>query len=73
MDWVLEETDEVIEVADITFAMNNEGMLNLLTKRGSYTTQGKFRELPYIDVEIKNYKEKHHQELIRPVGVFITF
>ena len=62
-----------VRIANITFAFKNSKLIRLLKKRGTAVAAGQFRNLPKIDEEINNLKEKDLQSLTKPVSAFITF
>jgi hypothetical protein len=62
-----------VKIANITFAFKNAKLIRLLKKRGTAVADGQFRNLPKIDEEINQLKEKDLQALTKPVSAFITF
>jgi hypothetical protein len=62
-----------VKIANITFAFKNSKLIRLLKKRGTAVAEGKFVNLPKIDEEINDLKEKDLQSLTKPVSAFITF
>lgn len=67
-----EETNDV-KIAQLVFAFDNAGAINLLRKRGTCIKTLKFDQMRRLDSEIQDFKEKNFDSLTRPVTAFITF
>ncbi len=56
MPKIIEDVD--IKIANITLALNNPKLLNLLIKRGSKIAEGKMTEVPKLNEEIEKFVNK---------------
>lgn len=70
---VLTNDYQEIKIANITFAFNNQKLLNLLRQRGTALTNANKKALVIIDDKINTLKETQLDDLIKPVSAFITF
>jgi len=66
-----ETTD--IKIADISFAFNNDDIIDLLEARGNAIVSKNFAEKEKVEAEIEHLRTTKGDELSRPVTAYITF
>ena len=67
------EAIDKVRVADIQFSYKNGSLINLLKKRGEHVKNNNWPALKKINEELDKIKTKEYQNLIVPVGAFVTF
>lgn len=67
------EQVDCIKIANISFAFDNDDMIELLEKRGTAICNNKEEEKVKIEKKIDELHKSKSEELSRPVKAFITF
>ena len=64
---------DLVNIANISFAYDNHRIINLLIKRGTQISQGRFQSVLETENRIAKEIELNEEKIIRPVTAFITF
>jgi len=67
--------EEKIKVANVAFGFANQGLIELLKKRGKYLTKGHLNKIENIEKQINHHTQSKHlcDEIMRPVQAYVTF
>jgi len=67
------ETIDKVRIADIQFSYKNGNLINLLKERGVHVKNNNWPALKRINEDLDKVKTREYQNLIVPVGAFVTF